>query len=255
MPISKRCSRLPRLLAAVWLASAAAAPLAQGLAAEPPREARAVVRALDRAVLSSEIAARVTELPLRAGESFEAGDLLVAFDCALLEAQRSRATAELDGARKTLANARELETMGSVGALEVALSAAEVNQLRAAHRITELSVQRCRIHAPFAGRVVAVHARAHESLGVQAEVIEVASSDALELEIIAPATWLAWLQPGQALEVLVDETGARLGATVHVLGAAVDPVSQTVVVRARFDGKPALLPGMSGRARFESGAP
>ena len=69
--------------------------------------------------------------------------------------------------------------------------------------------------------------------------------------MIVPSAWLAWLETGIELSLLVDETGAAFQAKVSVLGAEVDPVSQTIVIRARFLNDPAsLIPGMSGVAIF-----
>ena len=63
--------------------------------------------------------------------------------------------------------------------------------------------------------------------------------------------WLAWLRAGQALELAVDETGRTVIAEVHTTGAAIDPVSQSVSVRASISASDAsLVPGMSGTVRF-----
>ena len=60
-----------------------------------------------------------------------------------------------------------------------------------------------------------------------------------------------WLQQNIAFKFAVDETGSTYEATVVKIGAVVDPVSQTVVVKGKFQGAANVLAGMSGTARFE----
>ena len=66
-----------------------------------------------------------------------------------------------------------------------------------------------------------------------------------------PSKWLRWLKVGSPFRVLIDETGRRYNARVTIIGARVDPASQSVEVLGEFNEKPAdLLAGMSGAARF-----
>ena len=63
--------------------------------------------------------------------------------------------------------------------------------------------------------------------------------------------WLGWLVPGSPFRFRIDETGRSYEAKVTRLGAAVDPVSQTVRGVGQFaGGREAVLPGMSGSAEF-----
>ena len=52
--------------------------------------ARGLIKAKSRAVLASEIGAVVSETPLRSGDSFKSGDLLIGFDCRLLKNQMEK---------------------------------------------------------------------------------------------------------------------------------------------------------------------
>ena len=77
-------------------------------------------------------------------------------------------------------------------------------------------------------------------------LIEIVSSSALEVEIIAPADWLKKSQLAKQAK-LVDELGISTEIKFVAIGGAVDPVSQTILVRAQLNNPPAdILPGMSG---------
>ena len=214
-------------------------------------EARGVVRALNRAVISSEIAARITELPKRAGDSFQKGELLVKFDCALFEAQQEKVAAERDAVSLQLESNRQLEALNSIGHLEVALSYSELKKSEAELKISRLNVQRCTLVAPYNGRVVQLVVNEHESVDRHQEVLEIVDERTLEAEILVPALWVRWIKTGQPLQMTIDETAQVLPAEVIHFGAVIDPVSQSSTLRVRFSGEDvSLLPGMSGTARF-----
>ncbi len=222
-----------------------------GLSAQA-QTTRGVVQAMNEATLSSEIAARVLEMPKRVGDTFAKGDVLVRFDCTLFEAQRDKVEAEVRSATARHENDRQLEKVRSIGALEVTLSESALQQAKAELRMAQMNTQRCTVLAPWPGRVVQRMANEQESVKLNQELLSVASTADLEMMLVVPATWLKWLKPGLAFDVRMDETGSQHRAQVAMLGAKVDAVSQTMNLRARLQGDGRLLPGMSGTARFGS---
>ena len=63
---------------------------------------------------------------------------------------------------------------------------------------------------------------------------------------------MSWLRSGTNFTFRIDETGESVTASVLRVGAAVDPVSQTVKIMARLpEGRATVLPGMSGTADFK----
>ena len=219
--------------------------------ADESLETRAIVKALKRAVISGEIAGRIKDLPKKAGEFFSAGEILVAFDCALFVAQREKVTAEREAAEAKLKNDRLLESMRSIGALEVALSEAELKKVEAELRIARLTVKRCTIKAPYDGRIVQTMTNEYESVRQQQALLEITGMGHLEAEIVIPSHWLSWLKVGNPLTMRIDETGDILTAKVIAVGATIDPVSQTTNVRAQFvETNSRLVPGMSGTVQF-----
>ena len=227
----------------------AADEVATGLAAN--LAARGVLVPAQEAVISSELSARIVELPFRDGESFAAGDVLVAFDCALFEARRDQAAALLRAARAALANAEQLERMNSIGELEVSLARTDMERAAAVFAEAEVTVGRCKVLAPYDGRLVEALVNAHEVATPGARLLTIISAGPLEATLLIPSDWLVWLAPGQPFAFEVDETKALLEGEVASIGARVDPASQTVPLRVVLsDAVPGLIPGMSGTARF-----
>ena len=216
--------------------------------AQDVRTTRVVVQALNQAMLSAEIAARITRMPFREGDRFKAGDTLVSFDCAIFEAQRDKVEAELKAARSQLDNDRELERSRSIGALNVVLSEVSVQRAQAEVRMAKINTDRCTIRAPWNGRVLLRKANELEVAKLQQEVMAIVSTDALEVMAVVPSTWVRNVKPGQTLDVHIDETGTQHKAQIVTLGSMVDAVSQTVNLRARIAADARLLPGMTGSA-------
>lgn len=258
-------SKALMVAAALLLWSGAAVPVsAQDAAAAPAPDAPETAPAVDpdlaargllvparEAVLSADIAGRLTDMAVRPGERFEKGQALATFDCRLYEARLSEARGRLRAAQSKLASNRQLRQLGSIGDLEVAVSAGEVAEAQGSVDAAAVLADRCTVAAPWSGHVVDWRARPEESVEAGAELLEIIDDSPLEVEVIVPSPWLDWLTVGHALSVVVDETGTEHPATLTRLGARVDPVSQSVTVVARLtDAAPRLVAGMSGTARF-----
>ena len=235
------------LAAAVW----AGVALAQSAPGPGGGELRASLSARHQVVLSSEVAARVAELPLREGQAFEAGQTLVVFDCAAHRARLNRAQAFRDRARAQAAAAQRLDRSGVNSRLEVEVALAEAAAAEAELAAARVPVERCTVPAPYAGRVVELRVAAHQFVPEGGALLEIVDRGRLDVEIIAPSAWLAWIRPGHPFVLRIDETGRDYAARVERLSARVDPVSQTFKIHGRLEESHAdLLPGMSGAVQI-----
>ena len=253
----------PRLPGMILCLLCAQASLADSLADDPlldtpptadspaERAARGVLRARDQAVLSSELAGRVVEMPYADGQAFKKGDVLVRFDCSAYQAQLNAAQAAVRAAREELNHNRQLAALNSVGRFEVALSEAKQAQAQAEAQVYQVQVRRCSVTAPFEGRVVQRKAQPHESVANGAALLEIVDNHTLEVHLLVPSSWLARLQPGTHFEFTPDETGQPLQVEIKRLGARIDEGSQTLLLIGSLPaGSQGLLAGMSGSARF-----
>jgi membrane fusion protein (multidrug efflux system) len=240
----------PAALVAQVPASTPAAPAAGG-PAKPSleqREIRAQLAPHRYTTLAAEIGAKINRLPVQEGGAFKAGQSLVSFDCSLQQAQLNKARAALTGADKTWGANKRLAELNSVGKVELDVSEAEVlkNQAEVAAMGTMLS--KCSIAAPFAGRVAEQKVREQQYVQPGQAILDIIDDSVLEIEFLVPSKWLAWVKPGYAFQVSIDETRKSYPAKVQRIGARVDPVSQSVKLVATINGKfPDLIAGMSGR--------
>lgn len=212
------------------------------------REIRAQLMPRRYTTLAAEIGAKVRRLAVPEGGSFRAGDALISFDCSLQQAQLDKAKVTLNSAQLTWKANQRLAELHSVGKVELDVSEAEVGKARAEVASNAAVLGKCNIAAPFSGRVAEQKVREQQYVQPGQPLLEILDDSILELEFIVPSKWLAWLRPGYAFRVKIDETGKTYPAKVLRLGARVDPVSQSVKLTATIDGKFAeLVAGMSGQ--------
>lgn len=221
---------------------------ASSLEVEP---VRGVVKSKNEAVLSVDISARIIKIPVRTGESFSKNDVLLKFDCAELNAQKSAANAAHNVADIAHKNNLELQKYGAIGDIEVGLSEAKVKEAEANARIITARSKDCVLTAPFNGNVSELIVNNYEIAGSNQPLLKIIGSDDFELRLIVPSNWLSWLEVGTPFSFLVDETRDTHEAVVTHIGAEVDAVSRTVLVKSAFRSSPEnILPGMSGSAKF-----
>jgi membrane fusion protein, multidrug efflux system len=256
LKISAQLNSLPRTSATTLPASRSVTTLTpigpgQSAAQLDADHARGVIRAAGEAMLSSRLAARIVKMPLKEGESFKKGDVLVEFDCERQSAESRAAKAQMQIQAKTVDTNEELDRFSSIGKNDLAISRSQYDKSKAELDALNAQLKDCKIIAPFQGRVIERVARNHEAVSVSQPLLRVADTTQLELDMIVPSAWLQWLDEGTHFEFKVDETGQSVKGQVDRVNAAVDPVSKTIKIVGRF--KPTrgqLLPGMSGSARF-----
>jgi membrane fusion protein, multidrug efflux system len=212
---------------------------------------RVLVMPLVETTFAAEIAGRIEKITVDMGDNFKKGQDLVIFDCGIYKAQVDMARAVLKGARKTLEVNLRLERFKSISQVEVAVAEAQADQAKAELALKNIVVKKCALKAPFTGRVVKREANPFEYVTQGQPLLQVLDHTRLYLQLYVPSTWLKQAIIGKQFKVRLDETGKDYPAKITTLGARVDPVSQTLDVRAVIEGThPELLAGMSGTARF-----
>ncbi|MFV8783975.1 efflux RND transporter periplasmic adaptor subunit [Microbulbifer sp. SA54] len=252
--VASPCSHLPRIAfcLAVILASASSG------AAPADDTAPAKLNALSRVQLSSELAARLTQVKVRAGDHFSRGDLLARYDCTELKAELEGAESQRALARRQLdANISLKQLGGNVSELEMVQSEAQLTEATANAKVLKHRNSYCELRAPFDGFVVSRSIEPHQRVDVGAPLLELVDNRTLEVEAIIPSGWLAKLSIGDRFEVTINETGRRYAAILQRIVPVVDPVTRTVRVIGHIEAAPTeitsaalLISGMSGEARF-----
>lgn len=242
-----------KLAAAMFLAGAFAVTATAGqTGTNPAGEAvRGIVRAVNRAMISTELQARVSRIAVREGDSFKSGDILVEFDCRKQKAELAAAEAQQLEMKLTFDNNKLLQRAQASGRHELQVSEARASRATAEADVLRARVAECTILAPFEGRVLELALYEHETPQAGKPFIGLLADGALEIDLIVPSKWASWLSVGMEFKFAVEETRSEVMAAISRIGAAADPISQTIKIVAVFKSPAAgVLPGMSGTGHF-----
>lgn len=239
----------------MWLA-VIAVPLQAAVAGQlsVPTPARGVVRPQNQATISTDLQARVSATKFKEGDRFRKGDVIIEFDCRRTQAELNAADAQSLEMKLALENNVVLDKYKAVGRSDLDISRARVKKTEAEADGLRARLDQCQVTAPFDGRIAELSIQAHEMPAMGKPFLTIIEDQALEIELIVPSDWLRWLTAGAKFSFMVDETRSVIPAHVTRIGAAVDPVSQTIKVMGLFDGDVAgigILSGMSGNAEFQ----
>lgn len=219
--------------------------------APDPNIARGVIRPGQTAEIAAAMSGKLTSAPYADGQYFSKGAVLAEFNCTRQRAEKTAKTRAYNTLQLKYENISELYSAGAAGELEVSIAKSEMEQASAEKEVIEARLSDCTVHAPFSGYVLTQHVRAHETPAVNAPLYSILKANSLEVSIIAPSAWMRWMKTGTPLSFTVDETGTQFKAKIIRIGAAVDPVSQTIEIKAAPTQKIGrTLAGMSGIARF-----
>lgn len=212
---------------------------------------RGIVRPINQAAISTDLPVRVAKIHFREAQSFRKGAVLITFDCERLAAEHAALAAVHREQQLVLESNAYLDKRGAVGKVDVEISRTRVQKTEADAMALAARLKQCRIIAPYDGRMTELRINEHEIPAIGQPFMSIVDETAFEIDLIMPSSWLRTLTPGALIDFTIDETGRSYQARVTRIGAAVDPVSQTVKVIADFaklDDR--VLAGMTGTARF-----
>lgn len=235
---------------------------------EPAFEAvPASVEARETTVVAARLLARITALPVRAGDYVEAGDLLVQLEQADLEARARQAretvrsvSARLKEARQNLSRAEELHDRRLIA--DADLDAARANaasleaQLAGARQAAEeaqTALGYSRITSPIAGRIVDRFAEPGDTVQPGQKILSLYNPFSLRVEARVREGLALALTPGEELAVAVPAVNKAFTARIEEIVPAADPASRTFEVKASLTAQNGLLPGMYARLRVPAG--
>lgn len=237
----------------VFSSSEKTQPVAEAVVNESPsleiikQDIRAQLSAVTYNSVSSELSARIQELPFKEGQSFKEGQVLVVFDCATQQAQYQKTKAVLSIAKRNYDTNKKLLALGSVGRIEYENSYSEYLKTKAENDELATVLARCNILAPYSGLIVEQKVRAQQYVQAGQPLLDILDKSSMELEFVAPSIWSPWLTEGYKFEIKLDETGKSYPAKITRVNGKIDPVSQTIKVAAVIDGEfKEIAPGMSG---------
>ncbi|MCH2037401.1 MAG: efflux RND transporter periplasmic adaptor subunit [Rickettsiales bacterium] len=204
------------------------------------------------AVLSSQMTGQIIKIHVKENQYFKKNATLVEFGCIEhnAELKKSKAVHKADETRVSIND--RLNKLASISQLDYKLSVYKAEESDADVRIKANDVKHCKIKAPYAGVVEEVLRKEFEYVQKGDPVIKILDDSMLEIELLVPSNWVTWIKKDVVFEVVVSEIDQRYEAKLTGIGAKIDPISQSIMVKGIIENQDkALKPGMSITAHFK----
>jgi len=206
------------------------------------------VLALRSVALRNEVAGVVRSVALVPGAVVEEGEVLVALDVSVEEAELAAQEAHAALAETRLSRLVALRQDGAASEEEVDQARAERDVAQANIGRTRALIARKTVRAPFRARVglADVHPGQYLNEGSQLTTLQGVDA-AVHVDFAVSQDVAAGLRQGQQVEV-VGASGEPVAANIVAIDARVDPVTRNAIVRARVpDASGRVSPGSSVR--------
>jgi membrane fusion protein, multidrug efflux system len=209
------------------------------------------LRSNESVILRPEVSGRIAAIGFRDGQVVRKGQLLIALDATLNEAEVAQARAEYDLALSNLKRSEDLASRKfiSSSAQETAASNAQVAEARL--KLAQARLSKMRIVAPFDGAVGIRNVSLGDYVKDGTDLVNVEDVRVLKVDFRLPERNFAQIHVGQVVEVVADALpGERWQGQIEAINPKVDSNGRSLEIRARLDntgGK--LRPGMFVRVR------
>jgi membrane fusion protein (multidrug efflux system) len=204
-----------------------------------------------KAAASSKIAVPMagvlTKIHCEEGQAVKKGALLFELDTRSADALIAKAEVAVEFAQKNFARKRQLNAADNISRKLYD----EAEQLLQTARKDLLNAQTQRellqIKAPLSGTVAAIHFRVGEAVSLNTILAELIDLDRLDIAIHVPSREAPELRLGQSAEI---GTGLVQSGKLVFISPQVDPLTDTVLVRATLNKDSGLRPGQFVNVRI-----
>ncbi|WP_061931931.1 efflux RND transporter periplasmic adaptor subunit [Aureimonas sp. AU22] len=181
-------------------------------------------RPIRRAMVTAEVTGRLLEVPVDVGQPVKAGDVLARFDETLLRSALSAREATLEARRSeirlaewTLERREQLGTRGITSDADLLSARSQLLNLQAQARALEAEVADARkgledavVTAPFDGVVASRAVEAGQTVGLNAELLQLVDMSTVEVAASVPTSRISDIAIGQVARLRFEGVGERV---------------------------------------------
>jgi len=214
------------------------------------------LRSRQGVMLRPEVGGRVKEIFFNDGQRVRKGQVMVQFEDQLQQAQLSQAKAELSIAEANHKRNQELVAQNFISKRSLDESGAALEVARAKLALTDATLQRLKVLAPFDGITGLKQVNVGDYLKDGADIVNVEDLEAVLLDFRLPERFQAKIRAGQKAQLTVDALPGRpFTAIVQAVDPLIEANGRSVGVRGCIDNRQQQLrPGMFARVNAVFGS-
>jgi membrane fusion protein (multidrug efflux system) len=201
-----------------------------------------------------EISGRVIALNIPEGNFVQKGALLVKLFDGDLQAQLKKLQVQLQIAQKTAERQKELLSINGISQQEYDLSELQVSNLKADIDLTQVSITKTEIRAPFAGRIGLRQISNGAYITPTNLLTTISQVNQLKLEFTVPEKYSEAMHKGRQVSFIIAGSDIKFNASVLATESNIEATTRTLKVRAVVQGKHQLLiPGAFAKVALQLG--
>ncbi|OGB23263.1 MAG: hypothetical protein A3I66_09360 [Burkholderiales bacterium RIFCSPLOWO2_02_FULL_57_36] len=223
-----------------------------GMKLQDEINAAGAIQSNQSVMLRPEVAGRITRLNFSDGQTVQKGQVLIALDAAVNQAEVQQAQAELSIAKTNFKRNAELAQQKFIAERVKEESAVNVQVLEARLALAQARLSKFEIKAPFSGTVGIRTVSVGDYVKDGADLVNLEDISSVKVDFRVPEKFIDRIQKGQAIEILVDALpGKEFRAQVDAIDPQIDSAGRSALLRGRV-ANPAgkLKPGMFARVRL-----
>ncbi|MEY3187304.1 MAG: hypothetical protein RL675_1131, partial [Bacteroidota bacterium] len=198
--------------------------------------------------LRAEMQGRIKEIVFKEGSMVNKGDVLIRFEDEELQAELTKAEADVEYRQVRFARFESLQAKGLGRGTEYDQERGQLNMAKAAVDVAKAKLAKATIYAPFEGKIGLIDVSVGAIVDGQKELVTLVDFDPMKIDFKIPEKFIHDIGVGQTAEVKLDSIpGQIFQATVEAIDSRVDPQTHSIAVRATIpnaDGK--LQTGLFG---------
>jgi RND family efflux transporter MFP subunit len=230
-------------------------------------EAEGVVEAVRQATLGAQVAGRIVELSVKAGDTVRAGQVLARIDARTADQAVAASLSQVAEAEANLANAKRKHERNRELLAQKFVSQAAVDQSEAEYKAAQAQLAAVKanagqavaaqsfntIAAPYAGVIGATHAELGDMAQPGRALVTVFDPRELRVTAALPQGSLPRVKLDAPVEVELTALGKRVSATKVTVIPLADARTHTTRIRLDLPPTEGVLPGQFARAHFVTG--
>lgn len=213
------------------------------------------VEALRQSTVASQVAGRILEMSVDAGQRVSKGQALASIDARESAEAVAVAKANAAAAKSNLERTRQLVAQKYMSPAVLDKAQADYDAAEAQVQAAQVGKGHAQIVAPLAGIVAARHAEVGELAAPGRALFTIYEPGAMRLVVNVPQTRLAEVKASKRAIVEFPERGQRIESTAITVLPTIDTETQNAKVRVDLPASASFaIPGMAGRVSFPGAA-